>query len=42
MRPRASFADESHRIERGAYVPKREVIVPVDGMIMPFVVRIAE
>jgi hypothetical protein len=42
MRPRASFADESHRIERGAYVPKREVIVPVDSMVMPFVVWIAE
>jgi hypothetical protein len=42
MRPRASFAAESHRVKRGADVPERLVIVPVDGMVMPFVIWIAE
>jgi hypothetical protein len=42
MHPRASFANESHRIKGSADVSKREMIVPVDGMVMPFVIRIAE
>jgi hypothetical protein len=42
MRPQASFASESNRVKRGADVPERQVIVPMNGMVMPFVIWIAE
>ncbi len=42
MRPRACFAREGDRIERSADIPECQVVVPMNSVIVPFVIWVTE